>query len=92
MWVWPHYVIEIDGKRFRLPHRTGAAVARLFTARGYVERDDLIEAVYFGDPDGGPLWADGCLQGFLYRVNAMLAPTAAQIECGYGRGYRLHLP
>ncbi|MGI9492579.1 MAG: hypothetical protein ACR2QF_09295 [Geminicoccaceae bacterium] len=92
MYIWPRYALEVDGKRFRLPDRVGAAVARLFQARGYVDREELIEAVYYDDPNGGPLWAEGCLQQFLYRVNVMLVSTTAHIECAYGRGYRLHLP
>jgi DNA-binding response OmpR family regulator len=94
MWIYPRYAIEIDGKRVQLTDHQGAALARLFTANGCrVPTDELVEAVYFDDPDGGPLWAVECVRAFAFRLRKQLAGVHATVKGSQKLGgYRLILP
>lgn len=92
-YIWPRYALEIRGRRVVFPPRVGAMLARLYMARGHdVSREELIEAVYFDDPEGGPLCADECLKVFAFRVRKILAKVGVRLigwRCE--GGYRLIL-
>lgn len=100
MFVWPRYVLEVDGRRVTLPPTAGAAVSRLFwhaqRAPGhFIQTDSLVEAAYFDDEDGGPLTATCCIRVSIHRVREILRRLGVEIEGYRGRGhsgYRLHLP
>lgn len=92
-YIWPRYALEIDGNRIVFPPRPGAALARLFAARGkYVSMSEIIEAVYSGDEDGGPLKAANCIRATMCRSRRLLKRFGLSIENLLGReshGYRL---
>ena len=90
-YIWPSYVLEIDGKRVTFPDRPGAALARLFAARGkFVSTADIIEAVYGNDEDGGPTTADSCVKVMVYRIQKILARLDLQVVGFRGKNsYRL---
>lgn len=93
MYIWPHYVLEANGKRVTLPPKAGAALARLFAARGgYVPTKDMINAVYGDCEDGGPLTADNCIRVTMHRSRRLLKKFGLAVECKRGRetrGYQL---
>lgn len=91
MFVWPRYVLEVDGKRATLPRTAGAAVARMFRSPGhFIPPDELVDAVYFDDPDGGPLTARRVITVCLFHARSKLADVGAEVQ-GWSRtgGYRL---
>lgn len=90
-YIWPRYAIEFNGKRIVLPPKPGAALARLFSARGhYVSLENMIEAVYFDDPDGGPLTADSCIAVLICRIRKLLAKMDMRVVGGrWAGGYRM---
>lgn len=90
-YIWPRYALEVDGKRLAFPDRPGAALARLFSAKGhFVSREDMIEAVYSDDEDGGPLCADECIKVTICRVRKLLAKLNVRIVGWRGEsGYRM---
>ena len=93
MYIYPRYALEIDGKRVRLPSIAGAAIARLFTVEGhFVPTKLLIEAVYYDDPEGGPLCADICVRVMLHRMRKLLAKVDVHLDGCQGTGFRLRLP
>lgn len=96
MYIWPRYVLEVDGKRFRFPDKPGAALARLFRNCGtYVPVAEMIDAAWYDDPDGGPLCIRNCLAVNMCKVNRILASAPAYVEGSkgsYSRGYRLVIP
>ncbi|MGI9485420.1 MAG: hypothetical protein ACR2RF_05970 [Geminicoccaceae bacterium] len=93
MFIWPRYALEVDGKRVRLPSIAGAAVARLFIVQGhFVPTQLLIDAVYYDDPEGGPLTANNCIRVMLHRMRKLLAKVDVQLDGCQGTGFRLRLP
>ncbi|MGI9410259.1 MAG: hypothetical protein ACR2OV_09315 [Hyphomicrobiaceae bacterium] len=90
MYIWPRYAIEVDGQRVRLSNRIGAAIARLFTDAGqYVATEELVDCVYYDDPEGGPLTADNCIAVNMVRVNQLLLSLPAYVEGCPWKGRRL---
>lgn len=95
MWIWPRYVIEVNGKRVRLPNKSGAAIARLFQSAGsWVSMSQLIDACYFDDPEGGPVTADNCVRVRVFKMRRLLGKLGIRIDGKQGCpiGYRLILP
>lgn len=93
MWIWPRYALEVGGKRVEVSDKQGAVLARLFTARERVSTNDLIDTVYFDDPEGGPLCADICIRAFAHRLRKNLRTIRASVRGSQKLGgYRLHLP
>ena len=86
-YIWPRYALEVNGKRIVFPNKPGAALARLFVARGnYVSLKEIIEAVYFDDPEGGPLCADNCIGVFMHKMRKLLSHVGVDIEGWRGEG------
>lgn len=80
-YIWPHYALEVGGKRVTLPLVAGAVIARLFHSRGhFVDTAELIEAAYHDDPEGGPLTARDCIKVSLLRVRDDLERIGARVE------------
>lgn len=100
MWIWPRYAIEVDGKRVVIPKTAGAAISRLFCyAQRYpghfISTEEMIEAAYFDDPEGGPVWADGCVKVAFHKARQILRRIGVDVQGDRGRGhsgYRLILP
>lgn len=56
---------------------------------GAASNEDLIEALYSSDPEGGPLWALMALRHIIWRTRERLESLDMQITCRRGIGYIL---
>lgn len=91
-YIWPRYVLKANGRRVRFKNSSKFAIvlALLVAAKGaVVPHEDLIGAAYFGDLDGGPLWAESCLKVAMCKMRRILNHLDLEILNDWGRGYRL---
>ena len=89
MWVWPEYTLEVDGRKAFLTKLEGSIVARLFRTVGqYVSTEDLIDAAYFDDVDGGPLCAANTISVTCCRINRKLKRIGASLDRKRARSQR----
>lgn len=58
LWIWPSYVVEVDGIRVKLGRLEGRLLTVLITGRNKLWTvDEIIDAMYGDREDGGPLYA-----------------------------------
>lgn len=89
MYIWPRYALEVDGTRAEFSDTAGPMVARLFRSLGcFVRTDELIEAAYGDDPEGGPLAAHNCVSHIIGRANVRLRRIGAEITSQRGLSAR----
>ena len=95
-YIWPNYILKANGRHIRFTKRCkfALALARLVAANGgVVSHEDLIDAAYYGDPDGGADFSIQCLRVAVLRFRKVLRRAGLDIVNVFGRGYRLvHLP
>jgi hypothetical protein len=59
--------------------------------RAGVALETIIEGVYAGDPNGGPLYAEDSVRVAKFKLNKKLAPMGLAIRASLGRGARYFL-
>lgn len=91
-YIWPRYVLKANGKRVRFTRASKFALALALLVKangGVVSHEELIEAAYFGDPEGGPLCANGCMKVAMHKMRKILAKIDLDLMNVFGRGYKL---
>lgn len=84
-------VVTWPGRRVRLAPVATLVLERLALAPGYVTTDELVEHVYGGREDGGPLTANNCVYRAVGQIRALMISRGAPVvlESRQGRGYCL---
>lgn len=91
-YIWPRYVLKANGKRARFMKNSKFALALALLVKangGIVPHEELIEAAYYGDLEGGPLYADGCMKVAMHKMRKILAQLDLDLVNEFGRGYKL---
>lgn len=73
-------VLTWPGRRVQLGPVGILIVERLALAHGFVRTPDIVEHVYGGREDGGPLTAERCIRDVVGRVRATLRGRGAPFE------------
>ena len=85
MYIWPRYALEVDGRCAQFTDLEGRIVARLYRSLGhFVRTDELIEAAYGDNPDGGPLSVNNSISHLTRHANSRLRSIGAEITSQHG--------
>ncbi|MGI9489293.1 MAG: helix-turn-helix domain-containing protein [Geminicoccaceae bacterium] len=83
------YDLEAGGKLIPLRPSEAVLMSRLMGAKGFVTMNDLIDALYGMEPDGGPLTADECVRVNMSRIRRKLGGTGVRIVGRSWHGYMI---
>lgn len=64
----------------KLPGKRRKMFERIYSAGpGGIHSDRLIHLIYGEDPDGGPDWAQKCINVMAYKINSVLRPRGWRV-------------
>jgi len=93
--IWPIVMKDggllVDGKYVRLTSHQRRIVERLLESRGIaVSREQIVEAMYGHDPNGGALTASKMVDVMVFQIRKRIGDRDL-IENIWGYGYRIPL-